>query len=453
MFERARAWIVKALSPVDQRGTWWPLIREPFAGAWQQNEQISAETALAYHAAYACTTLIASDIAKVRYRLVEKQPSGVRKEIERAAFSPVLRKPNAYQTHIQFKEFWILSKLSRGNTYVLKERDNRGVVARLYILDPTRVTVLVAESGDVFYQLRRDNLAGVQEEQITVPASEVIHDRMSCLFHPLVGISPLFASGLSIQQGLAIQRNQSKLFGNNAMPSGILTAPKTISNEVATRLRESWQTNYGGDNYGKVAVLGDDLKFQPMSMSAVDAQLIEQLKITAEIVCSTFHVPPFMVGIGAAPTYNNVESMHLSYYKQTLQKHIEDMEVVLDEGLGLDGRSIGVELDMDGLLRMDTAARYKAYSDAISGGWMAPNEARLKEDLEPVEGGDSPLMQQQNWSLAQLARRDIIADAPSVAAPQPSDEPDTEADEEEAEARALLAAYLLDKELRNVQYA
>jgi len=237
------------------------------------------------------------------------------------------------------------------------------------------------------------------------------------------------------------------------MPSGILTAPKTISNEVATRLRESWQTNYGGDNYGKVAVLGDDLKFQPMSMSAVDAQLIEQLKITAEIVCSTFHVPPFMVGIGAAPTYNNVESMHLSYYKQTLQKHIEDMEVVLDEGLGLDGRSIGVELDMDGLLRMDTAARYKAYSDAISGGWMAPNEARLKEDLEPVEGGDSPLMQQQNWSLAQLARRDIIADAPSVAAPQPSDETDPEADEEEAEARALLAAYLLDKELRNVQYA
>jgi phage portal protein BeeE len=43
-----------------------------------------------------------------------------------------LRKPNRYQNRIQFWEGWILSKLMRGNTYVLKVRDdNRNVVKPL----------------------------------------------------------------------------------------------------------------------------------------------------------------------------------------------------------------------------------------------------------------------------------------------------------------------------------
>jgi hypothetical protein len=36
---------------------------------------------------------------------------------------------------------------------------------------------------------------------------------------------------------------------------------------------------------------------------------------------------------------------------------------------------------------------------------MAPNEARKIENLEPVPGGSTPYMQQQNWSLASLAER------------------------------------------------
>jgi phage portal protein BeeE len=46
-----------------------------------------------------------------------------------------------------------------------------------------------------------------------------------------------------------------------------------------------------------VAVLGDGLAYQAMVMTAVDAQLIEQLKWTAETICSCFHVPSYMVGV------------------------------------------------------------------------------------------------------------------------------------------------------------
>ena len=84
----------------------------------------------------------------------------------------------------------------------------------------------------------------------------------------------------------------------------------------------------------------------------------------------------------------------------------------LDEGLAL-APDTRTELDEGVLLRMDAATRFKTYSDAIGGGWMAPNEARRREGLPPVEGGDTPYLQQQNFSLSALARRDQQQGAPA----------------------------------------
>jgi phage portal protein BeeE len=55
---------------------------------------------------------------------------------------------------------------------------------------------------------------------------------------------------------------------------------------------------------------------------------------------------------------------------------------------------------------MDTAGRFAAWKNAISGSFMTPNEARLEEDRTPIAGGDTLYMQQQNYSLEALSARD-----------------------------------------------
>jgi phage portal protein BeeE len=87
----------KALAPVDNRGGWWSIIREPFVGAWQRNIEWRVENLLTYSAVFACVTLIANDISKLRLRLVRQDADGIWQETESAAFSPVLRRPNRYQ--------------------------------------------------------------------------------------------------------------------------------------------------------------------------------------------------------------------------------------------------------------------------------------------------------------------------------------------------------------------
>jgi HK97 family phage portal protein len=395
----------KTLAPVDNRGGWWPLIRESYAGAFQQNTSIDVGSVLTYSAVFSCVTLIAADIAKLSLRLVEQDENGIWTPTESAAFSPVLRKPNRYQNRIKFVEHWVVSKLIHGNAYILKQRDNRGVVSAMYVLDPTRVTVLVADDGSVYYQLAQDNLSGLPTS-ITVPASEIIHDIMVALYHPLVGVSPITACGLAALQGLKIQQNSSKFFSNGSNPGGVLTAPGAIKQETADRLKAYWDANYTGDNVGKVAVLGDGLKYEAMAVNAVDAQLIEQLKWTGETVCTAYHVPAYMVGIGPPPPYANIEPLLQQYYSQCIQSLLNSLELCLDEGLELP-KPYGTEFDIDDLIWMDTATRTKAAGDSIGAGALSPNEARKKyHGVGPVDGGDSPMVQQQYYSLAALAKRD-----------------------------------------------
>lgn len=416
----------KAMSPVGGigggLGGGWVRIFESFPGAWQQNVVVDQNLVLSFHAVYACITLIASDIAKLRVKLVERDADGIWVETTSPAWSPVLNRPNAYQTRIQFFEYWMLSKLITGNTFVLKARDQRNVVTRLYVLDPRRVTPLIADDGSIFYELSTGDMPGLPggaSDTVRVPAREIIHDRFNCLFHPLIGTSPLMASGLAATQGLRIQESATKFFANRAMPGGILTAPGAISNETATRLKEHWSENYSGEKFGNVAVLGDGLKFEPITMTATDAQLIEQLKWTSEIVCSCFHVPPYKIGVGSMPTNNNVQTLNVEYYSQCLQSLIEAAEECLDEGLGIGWSfGIGTEFDVDNLLRMDTLTQMDAIERGTRSGVLSPNEGRRRLELPPVKGGDTPYMQQQNFSLAALDERD--RDDPFAKPPEPA---------------------------------
>jgi len=409
-------WGSSALAP--------PIVQEPFTGAWQRN--MSINQMIVFYAIYRCIVLISQDISKMRIRLMEqKDPANqIRTEVNRnSPYWQVLEKPNRYQNRIQFFDEWVGSKLMYGNTYVLKERDNRGIVVRLYILNPMRCIPQVAPDGSVYYGLSTDDLAQIDDSQVVVPASEIIHDRYKPLYHPLCGIAPVLAAALSGSLGLSIQLNSGRFFENQSRPGGVLTAPEHIEDETAARLKSHWESNFSGANAGKVAVLGDGLKYEPMAENAVNSQLVEQLNLSAENVCTAFGVPPYMIGIGTPPSYNNIEALNQQYYSQCLQNLIETIEILMDEGLSLPPLGYGTEFDLEELLRMDTATKSRTWSDLVKGGIASPNEARSAFNMPPVEGGDSVFLQQQNYSLEALAKRDSQDDpfasskTPSISSP------------------------------------
>jgi HK97 family phage portal protein len=427
----------KALNNVDSRaGGWMSIIRESYPGAWQQNIEIDPkENLFRFSAIYACVTGISSDIAKLHLSVMREDNNGILTEQRTGAVPGLIRKPNQYQTRFQFVQHWLLSKLLTGNTYALKSKNSQGLVEKLFILEPSFVTVLVSDSGDVYYQIKQDNLTGNMD--VTVPASEIIHDRHACLFHPLVGIGPIYACGYSATMGNAIQQNSAGFFKNKSSPGGILTAPGRISDDAAKRLKEHWDNNYSGAKAGKVAVLGDGLKFERMTVSATDAQLIEQLKWTVEDIGRAFRYPGYKLGSGSAPISNNVEMLNLEYYSGCLQPLIESMESVLDDGLGLP-QGTYMQFDLEGLTRMDTESRFKTAGESLK--VASINEARKRLNMAPVEGGESVYTQQQYYALSDLVKLRQM-EFEQMANPPVEPEPIIEVEDDDTEevTRALIS--------------
>jgi HK97 family phage portal protein len=417
LLQLARSWVSTRLgaSPLTSKtGPWWPLVRESYSGAWQENVTLTVETALSTPTVFRCVSLISTDIAKTPIRLVALDEDGIWQETSSAAFSPVLRQPNRYQTMPQLLEQWMFAKLLHGNAYLLKRRDERNVVNALYGLDPLGVTPMVAPDGAVYYELHKNDLAGIVDNTV-IPASEIIHDRWNCAYHPLVGLSPLYACGGAATQMQQIQAWSTGFFGSGGRPNGLLLTPNELDQDSARRLSDYFN-NLGA---GKSAV-GFNLKFQDIpAPSAVDSQVSEQLAWSTATIAGCFGVPISYVDSSKQPPYANSEATALQYASQALQSHMKAIEDALDAGLELPA-PYGTEFDLDYLILMDTKTKTTAAQTGISAGALTPNEARYKYfGLGPVPGGETPYLQQQYHSLAALADRDAAA---PIAPSEPTEE-------------------------------
>ena len=440
---------VSATDLAPTYNSWSPTILEGGPGYWQRGITVDRSTAFRFPALFACITGIAADMSKLGVQIL-RDAEGISQPHFSPAFSPVLTTPNRYQNIVQFNEHWALSKLSQGNTYALKVRDNRGVVRALYILDPNKVQPVYAHGAAVFYELQAEKLSTIGEN-VRVPADEIIHDRFAGgLLHPIMGVTPIMAAAAATRTGLEIIQTSKQFFENGAMPSGILSAPGEIGSETATRLKVDWKKKFGGANRGDVAVLGDGLKYDQMTVNPVDAQLIQQLEWDERAVCTVFRYPPYKIGVGEMPKYDNVRAQNENYFSETLQKQIVDYEAVMSRGLSLPP-DMRVNLNIEDLLRMNPEMQINYLDKAVKAKLMTPNEGRAKIGLGKTPGGDSIWGQQQDHSLEALAERDRmfldgVADLSGAqqptepplleAEPADDDEDDDEIDDDDVERAA-----------------
>lgn len=397
----------KALSGISGHNQNHDFIHEPFSGAWQRNMELTTEKKSGFFAVFACVSLISKDIGKMGITLKAfkqgvLQKTGVPKDLK-----IVMKKPNKFQTWQQFQEQWTTSLLLRGNAYIFIVRDVFGVPVRLVCMNPDLIRVLVSDDGDVFYSVYNDPLAQTEAENI--PASEIIHDRINCLYHPLVGLSPIYACGVAAGLGTHILSATSMLFKNGARPASLLVAPGPLDPEKAKKMQDRWNEKFTGSGVGGTAILSDGVAYHQIGISAVDSQTIEQLKYSAFMVATAFNVPPFKIGLEKPPS--DVQSANEIYFSDCIQSYVESRENLLDDALELKEKyNCEMFLDIDALIRMDRTSKMAYLKTGVGASVITPNEARAELGLPPISGGDTVYMQQQNYSIDALSKRDAKSD-------------------------------------------
>lgn len=401
------------------------LPHEPWAGAWQRNLEAAnaaGPNVFAYGPVYACIRIISSDISRLRMQVVKSDDNGIRTPFPQHPAWRLMRVPNEFQTPLQFLLSYMTSKLCSGNTYVLLLRDARGVVNNMYVLDPRRVRVLLDDEGNIYYELAHDPLNGVPGQQMLIPARDIIHDRMPTIWHPLVGVSPMFAAAHQAMIGGRIQMSNEAFFANFSRVSGVLVTPNKIEAPLAKKLQSEWEQNYSARGIGKTAILSNGLDYKPLGMvNAVDSEVINLLRWSKEEIASIFGVPDYKLGSLNKVTYRNTEQMSRDYLQNCLAFHIKSIEQCFNKSLELP-ENIEVMFDLTDLLRTETGERYKNLQLALQSGLMSINEARYTEDLPPVKGGEEPRVQMQDIPLSAATGEALLkpGNGSNVPAPAPA---------------------------------
>lgn len=417
-------------------------------GSWQMN--LNADTGnpsalVAFSAVYACVQIIAGDIAKLPIQVLSNKGGGIFDNLPDDVIALLMRRPNGYQTRVDFIQSFVLSYLIYGNAYVLILRNGRNEPRELHIWDPRKAFPHVAPDGSVFYQLSGNVLAQVPSGAM-VPARDIIHHRMPLSAgDPLIGVTPIYAAAASSAMGIRILQNSQKFFSNMSRPSGTLTAPGKISPETAARLKEEWDTNYTEERLGKTAVLGEGLAWSAMTINAVDAQLIEQLRWSVEDIARVFRIPTFLIGDTTKVSYRNTDQLGRMYIAGCLGYHLEAIQERFHLAFEF-GNDFVFQFDLSAMLKTEIDTRYAAYEIALKSGFKTINEIRALEGDDNLKGGDEPMLQVQNQPLSVIIDnaknpKPVPVAAPPVGAPAvPPAPPKKEADIDRV--RALLSSMM-----------
>ena len=345
---------------------------------------VSPESAMNYTAAHAAIKILTESVACLPAHVYQKNGKARRVATEHPVDRLLHERPNEAQTPYKFFETLMAHLVGWGNAYVYIEWSRGGKPLNLLLLHPKNTTP------------RRVN--GVLEFETYVNGTPVVLSPEEVLHIPglgydgLKGYSPLGLARQAIALGMGAEEWSARMYGNAAMPTGVLLSEKQLSATARENLRSGWDNHHRGlDNAHRTAVLEEGIKWEPLSINPEDAQLLDSRKFQKLEICTIYRIPPHMMGEMDRATFNNVESLGIQFVNLTLTPWITRIEQEINYKLLGNKPEYFAKFNPAGLMRGDTASRYAAHAIGRQWGFLSINDIREKEDMDPVEGGDAYL--------------------------------------------------------------
>jgi HK97 family phage portal protein len=320
--------------------------------------------------------------------------------------------PNNEQTAVEFFEFVMLSLLLAGNAYVWKQY-NSGIggsrrILNLVPLVPIRVSVNRQNDNSLLYDYVDFNGNAYQN----LSKADILHIRGPSL-DGMMGLSPLSYAREVIGTTIAANTAGATVFRNGLKASGVLQSDQILTPKQREDLRNHMQM-FGTENAGGVITLEAGFKYQQITMSPADAQLLDTQKFNVEEICRWFGVPPHMVGSTSNSTSwgSGLEQQALGFLTYCLGPWLARIEDAIRRSCFTDAekaRGYYAEFSVEGLLRTDSAARSAHYSSMTQNGIYTRDEVRRLENMPPM-GGNAGVLTVQS-ALMPLDRLGQVAAA------------------------------------------
>lgn len=347
--------------------------------------RVTRNKALGYSAIWRGVNLISGDVGRLPFWVYRRNKPG--KEADNGHGSVrVLRRPNDFMTPFTFRQTLQAHALLDGNGYAYIVRDRDGRPTELIPLNPDAgVTFPARINGTLLYVTHIDG-----EPQV-LPAADVLHIK-GLGSDGMAGYSVIRILAETIGGALAARDYGARYFANDGRPGVVIEVPAGMSEQAVKTLRDSWERRHTGlRNAHRVALLRDGCRLSTYTANAKDAQLLENRDFDAREIANVLGVPPHKLGDASRTAYNSLESENQSYHDDTLDRWLIAWEQEWDAKLLTEGEkesdSHTFEFSRQALLRTNLSARGSYYLQAITNGWLSPDEVRGFENLNPIPGG------------------------------------------------------------------
>ncbi len=348
--------------------------------------RVSADTALRVSTAWACTRLISETVAMLPHIVYKRMSNGGKERANDHPLYDILHdQPNKRQTSFEFTDMLQMHALLRGSGYAKIISGPRGPVDKLIPVHPDRV-LDVEEVDDDTLRYKILDRGG----QVNTYLDDEIFELRGLSLDGVKTVSVMTYARESFGLSIAAENFGAKLFRNYSRPGGFLKHPGHLSTEAQDRLREQTERQVSGENLHRLGILEEGMEYQQVTLSPEDSQMLQTREFQAEDVCRWWRVPPHMVGLTSKATSwgSGIEELSRGFVAYVLMPWLVRWQQTISKDLIIATEQYFVEFLTEALLRGDIEKRYNAYNIGRTGGWLASNDIRRFENMNPIPGGD-----------------------------------------------------------------
>ena len=359
----------------------------PMGYATASPVEVTEDSAMQLSAVWACVRLLSETVASLPVNVYRKTPKG--RELAPGHWLAVLmaRKPNRYQTKVEFFETLMLNLALHGNAYA-KITKVGGQIRSLLPLMASQIETKLLPDGSVVHLYHADGNVDV------LSAESVWHVKL--YGNGIVGKSPLAFGRNMFGIAQAAEQSVSKIYANGGKPSGVLSFDRLLTPAQRASVRENFATLTTGTD-DRLLVIEQGMKFDAVSMSPQDIELLASRKHQIDEIARWFGVPSILINQneGSTTLGSSTAEIISGFYKLNLRPYLERIEASVKTWLFTpeEANQYEFEFDFEGLLRSDLKSRLEGYRTAVAGTILTPNEVRRIEGWPRVEGGDVLLTQ------------------------------------------------------------
>ena len=422
MFDRLRRFFARATKPDgwpgEPRRLWW-------SGRTDAGVIIDHDNSLRQSTVWACVQYLTKSVAQIPWNVVREEPNGDIVRIQSSTDWLLNHQPNAEMGSFTWRQTMLGHALLWGNAYAEIQRDQAGRVVALWPIHPDRVHPKRDAEGTLYYEVW--NGAAAKDD---MPAADIFH--VKGFGNGPVGFDVISFAAQSIGWARATEIFGAQFFGDGMNPSGIVSMDKALTPDGLRELQSRMQ-KFRGPRGDKTMFLDKAMTWTPISRTPNEAQFIETRTHQINEICRWFGVPPHKVAHLANATFSNIEHQSIEVVVDSIVPWVKVFEQEANNKLfGANRAGLETRMNVNGLLRGDSAARAELYKTLFMVGAASPNSILRLEGMNSVgKAGDQHFvpLNMVPIHLAEEAALKRTAPAPKPdAAPDETDpdEPPTE---------------------------